>query len=383
MARPRPEVFTIELHDNNDHSRPSPPVYYPGSTIAGNVVIESSRTMKPLHQITVKLKGSATVNWEGHIIQRQGRVSKTVPVLYSDTENTMDLQVELWDVAGNRTTADGKPRQLEGLPPGKHIFPFQIQMPSNLDITLPSSLETSEPFCFIRYLLIAGISQTKLFQFDHKVTKVLSVSACIDVNVPKLLHQLSGFQKKATCCIFSSTSITVQTDRCGYCPGESIAINVEVENPNSTARNVRAMLKQKIQMCGQPYLLNGKALFRDLMYKTTINVIKTIEGPPNWRNKLLAVPITPPTIAKCRPIKVSYTLEVSMNNLCVKLPIVIGTIPYRGPEGSSMATPDDLTAIDFVRENYIQYQTIQYASRLDFTPFYGYIQHYRFAPAEQ
>jgi len=72
------------------------------------------------------------------------------------------------------------------------------------------------------------------------------------MNMPKLLHRLSGSQEKTTCFISGSTSLTVQTDRSGYCPGESIAITVEVENPSSTTRNVRAMLKQKIQMCGHP-----------------------------------------------------------------------------------------------------------------------------------
>jgi len=212
-VRPRPDAFTIELHDNNDPSRPAPPVYYPGSTIAGNVVIESSQTMKPLHQITVKLRGSAFVRWEERITERRGnRTVYAIPVTCSDTECTLELPVELWDVAGNQTTADGKPRQLEGLPPGKHIFPFQIQMPSNLDIKLPSSLETSAMFCFIRYTVSAGISQTRLFQFDHKVTKTISVSACIDMNVPKLLHRLSGSKEKTTCCIAGSTSLTVQTD---------------------------------------------------------------------------------------------------------------------------------------------------------------------------
>jgi len=84
---------------------------------------------------------------------------------------------------------------------------------------------------------------------------------------------------------------------------------------------------------------------------------------------------------------VSYTLEVSFNGLLVELPIVIGTIPYRGPEGSSMPTPDDPTAIDFVRENYIQYQATQCVSPLsttglDYMPMYGHVQHYQFAPAD-
>jgi len=149
------------------------------------------------------------------------------------------------------------------------------------------------------------------------------------------------------------------------------------------------MLKQKIQMCGQPCYHNGRPVRdRNVMYKTICNVLNAIEGPPNWTSKLLAIPVTPPTIANCRPIKVSYTLEVSFNDdLFVELPIVIGTIPYRGPEGSSMPTPDDPTAIDFIRENYIQYQAIQYVSPLSATtlyymPIYGYIKLYRFAPSD-
>ena len=222
QLRKIPEVFTIELYDKNDPSRPAPPVYYPGSTIAGNVVIESSQILKPLHQIKVKLNGSAIVKWKDHIYERRGRTTYYVPVTCYDTEYTLELPVELWDVAGNRTTADGAPRQLVGLPAGKHTFPFQLQLPANLDLKLPSSLETNASFvtngysCFIRYQITAGISQTKLFRFDHSVTKIVSVSACIDVNVPKLLYPLSGSQEKTTCCMSGSTALTVQTDRCGY-----------------------------------------------------------------------------------------------------------------------------------------------------------------------
>ena len=119
----------------------------------------------------------------------------------------------------------------------------------------------------------------------------------------------------------------------------------------------------------------------ETQHRTSCKVIKTIQGPPNWKNKPLVVPLTPPTIGKCRPIKVSYTLEVSLNNHSVEMPIVIGTIPYRGPEGSSMPTPDDPTAIDFVRENCIQYQAIHYASQQStspqyYMPIYGYVHQY-------
>jgi len=82
---------------------------------------------------------------------------------------------------------------------------------------------------------------------------------------------------------------------------------------------------------------------------------------------------------------VSYTLEVSFNNdLFVELPIVIGTIPYRGPEGSTMPTPDDPTAIDFIRENYIQYQAIQYISPLTlyYMLIYDRIKLYQFTPSD-
>jgi len=106
----RPEVFAIELYDKNDASRPAPPVYYPGSTIAGNVVVNSSQTMKPLHQITVKLCGTAHVKVKSHI--RDGKGNKILPVTVTDTETTLELSMELWDVAGNRTTPDGAPRRL-------------------------------------------------------------------------------------------------------------------------------------------------------------------------------------------------------------------------------------------------------------------------------
>ena len=223
------------------------------------------------------MRGTAFVTWKDQKIERLVTGGyQYISIICTNSETTLELSMELWDVAGNRTTPDGAPRQLAGLPSGDHKFPFKLQLPANLDLKLPSSLETGG-LCFIRYILTAGISQKKLFKFDHVVTKTLSISACIDVNVPKLLRPLSGSQEKTACCMSGSTALTVQTDRLGYCPGESIAISVEVENLRATGTYARATLKQKIQYYGQPCYLNGRPVNRDHMHKTICTIIKTIE----------------------------------------------------------------------------------------------------------
>ncbi|XP_065887394.1 arrestin domain-containing protein 4-like [Dysidea avara] len=409
----RPSVFKIELHDNNDPSRPSAPlVYYPGSTIAGNVVIHSMQVMKPLHQMKIQLIGKAHVNWQDRIAVRVGNRIDSIPAICTDVETTLELAVELWDVAGNRTTADGAPRQLIGLPAGEHKFPFRIDLPASLDHKLPSSYEQPIPKGYIRYVLTAGISQTALFQFDHSTSLSISISGSIDVNIPKLLHPLSRSQQEKQRFYKSSLHVlNVKTDRCGYCPGESIAITVETENLKTATKlhdrdqpPIKANLKQTICFCGKPFHRNGKAVTNAVYDSKSIemtNIIQTVEGPGNWHNKLLPIPLIPPTIAKCRILKVSYVLEVVMKLkgplggrvLRTELPIIIGTIPYRGPEGSSVPTPDDPTDIDFIRNNNIVYErvmkllTLQDSKSkqisLTFTPNYGVVHNYQYAPSDQ
>ena len=162
----------------------------------------------------------------------------------------------------------------------------------------------------------------------HVTTLVLTVysySLDIDVNTPRLLHRVLSSNEKTVCCLLLSSgpiSLTVSTDGSGYCSGESIHINSQ-----------------------------WHGLFRSLVlsrlppktYRTE-KIIKTIESSVDTQNMLLPIPLTAPTITSstCSGIQIFYTLDVLLVlhnawDLHVELPVVVGTIPFRGPNANGPA----------------------------------------------
>ena len=150
-----------------------------------------------------------------------------------------------------------------------------------------------------------------------------------DINTRQLTVPLSRSIEKTLCCLCCASgpiSLSVKTDRGGYCPGESIAISTEAENhSNRRITCVRATLKQKVVYRGAPEYITG--------YK----VIQRIEAysSSNWSNKLLRIPITAPSINSCRVLNLLYVLTVSLgisraSDLQVTIPITIGNVPFQG-----------------------------------------------------
>lgn len=178
---------------------------------------------------------------------------------------------------------------------------------------------------------------------SYLAVKGVTIINNIDINTSKLLRPLSSSNEKTVCCLCCASgpvTLTVSTDRGGYCSGESICINVEAEN-HSKRRiiGIQASLKQTVVFYGNP---EWHGLFRSIVlsrlpsrtYKMN-KIIKEIESSADSQYMLLPVPVTVPTITNCSSISVYYTLDVCLLlrnalDLHVELPIVIGTIPFRG-----------------------------------------------------
>ena len=323
-----------------------PPVYYPGSVIKGNVVIELSERMSPIRSIMVTLSGKVYTFWTQK--ERLGKHYHTIPYTYS--EKILDVRLD--NVLPTRQPSTHNrvvSTQSIELGPGRHKFPFVICLSKNL--TLPTSFEYTDPSPFmsrlngyIRYMLATGISLSSGQKYI--AVKGITVISNIDTNTPKLLRPLLSSNEKTICCLCCASgpvSMTVSTDRSGYCSGESICINVDVEN-HSKRRIVemQASLKQTIVFYGNP---EWHGLFRSLVlsrlssktYKTD-KIIKKIAIPADAQTMLLPVPLAVPTTTSsiCSGIQVFYTLDVILVirnalDLHVEFPIVIGTIPFRGP----------------------------------------------------
>ena len=317
------KVFAISLSGNNS-------VYYAGSNVEGSVLLELTEPKK-IQGISIVFSGKAYVHWS-----RQAGENGSIE--YSDTEIIVsDMFIQLW----------GNGKDSQELAAGKYEFPFKFELPS--DRALPTSFEsrTASSTGYIRYSLLARIRRS--WKFDHTTTRAITVNETVDVNTAQLTTPLSSSNEKTLCCLFCASgplSLSVQTDRGGYCPGESIAITTEGENhSNRRVTSVRATLKQVVV-----YNAKGHG------YVSINKIINRIQGrgiypgaSSNWNNKLLPIPATVPSTYSCRILKLSYILTVTFDilnatDLHVTIPITIGNVPFRGRESFPASSNSGTTA---------------------------------------
>ena len=313
----KPKVFVINLSGNNS-------VYFAGSNVEGSVSLELSEPENS-QGISIVFSGKAYVHWTEERTTGSGDQERTETINCYDTQIIFnDMFIQLW--------GDGKDSQ--ELAASNYEFPFKFQLPS--DLVLPTSFESS--IGYIRYSLLARISGSR--KFDHTTTRAITVNEIVDINTAQLTAPLSSSNEKTLCCLCCASgpiSLSVKTDRGGYCPGESIAISTEAENhTNRRITSVRATLKQVVA-----YYANG-------CISRIGKIIQRIEGPgiesgatSNWSNELLPIPATVPSISSCRVLNLSYVLTVTLGipraiDLHVTIPITIGNVPFRGGESAAV-----------------------------------------------
>lgn len=340
MPSTRPKVFSIETERN-------PAVYSPGSVIRGNVVIELTERMSPVHSVMVNLYGKAYTYWT----EKRGSGRYRYRVTYTNTEvvlnvtlaNILPMPTNQPSVYSQSLSAPATRLAIE-LAPGRYKFPFNIHIKD--DVRLFTSFEHPStlfgPTAYIRYMLTAGISLS-VGKIDHVAVKGITVINNIDTNAPNLLRRLLVSNEKTVCCLCCSSgpiTMTVMTDRSAYCSGESICISVDYENHSKRRIDgIRANLSQTTEFYGKPEyhgLLSLTTLYPKITYGTKNRVIRRVSSSAASENLFLPIPVTTPTITNCTSIKVFYTLHVYLMinkalDLHVELPIVISTIPFRSP----------------------------------------------------
>ena len=228
-------------------------------------------------------------------------------------------------------------------------------MPASYTYDRPTS---GSPTGYIKYTLEASLYQSQDVAYTTQVD--VPVNEVVDTNLPYLASPLSISNTKSgclLCCNLGPVSLSVKTNRGGYCPGDSILISMEASN-NSSRRitAVRAILKQKVVFHGRHIV--SQYVRRDIpwyarrdpqydrrghpqvdVYTRKSKVLQMIEDSDvrtsreiyNWLDKPLLIPGTIATINTCKNLEVSYELTVSLiiryaHNLSVKMPIIIGNV---------------------------------------------------------
>ena len=306
-------------------------VYLPGATVEGNVVLEASKVEK-VRSIKIVFSGEARTYWTVAVTN-----ATTARVyLYSDTE--VLFQNQLLDLL------TGDDHEYQVITAGVHRFPFQFKLPID---GCPSSFQSKAiGEGSIRYWLTAVIEQP---MFKTTIERDVTINEIVDINKPQLLAPLSNSNEKTVCCLWCASgpiSLSITTDRGGYCVGESIGISVKAKNSSKRRVTVvRASLKQKVTLYAKDMTFPHSAPAQ----RVEENVIQRIEGPGiepgatcSWVNEPLHIPVTAsPTINSCRIVKLSYSLTVTLvfhfaKDLHVRIPLVIGN---KQPVSNNWKTP--------------------------------------------
>ncbi|XP_054756423.2 arrestin domain-containing protein 3-like [Lytechinus pictus] len=313
--------FHIVL-DNNKN------VYSAGEFVSGHVAVDLRGDMK-MRGIRIYMRGLAKVHWSesrggGH---QTGSYTK-----YYDAEEEYFYMKQV--LFGKDEDEGGSNPVLRA---GHHELRFSFQIPYG---RVATSFEGK--YGRIRYWLKAEID--KPWGFNSKTKRAFTVIDHIDINTPQLLAPQTGFQEKTVCCglcVAGNISMSIKTDRKGYCPGESIAISAEFQNGSARRIKPRATLYQRTT-----FFADGKS-------RSVRNAVAGLQGntirgrrTENWNNKLLKIPPITPTLTNCGIIKLEYFLTICLDitgamNLYLHLSIVVGTVPLRAPP----YTPFDVLAV--------------------------------------
>ena len=319
MVKGKPKAFRINLFDDSKE-------YFAGSYIEGNVFLELSKDMVPMKSIIIKLSGMANVSWRISHWRSYGRGSNVY-------RNSEDICTCWWTIWTNEGSCQQQAVRAV-FSAGQYEFPFSIPIPAALLASF-EGLHGS-----IRYLLIAGITNSKETKLKHTTTQGIKIKNTVNTNVPRLMLPLSANVQNAVrgrWRNYGSASLSITLNKGAYYPGEFIGINVKVENQSTKQVNaIRASLVRTVTYYGRLQFSRS----HQQKSRQVRNIIQSIEGSGipagktvHWTNGLLPVPITPPTTDGHHIIMLSYALDVTLvyhkaDNINVQIPVTIGTTSF-------------------------------------------------------
>ncbi|XP_011861149.1 PREDICTED: arrestin domain-containing protein 2 [Vollenhovia emeryi] len=292
--------------------------YYPGQTMAGNIVVDLDSTKK-IRGISVKIKGEANTCWAAvkEEIDEKGQYQDETVTAHEDYFETKYYLVG---------SASGGEIEIQS---GEHKFPFTCSLPTNL----PSSFESD--FGHVRYTVKATLDRP--WKFDQDVKSPFTIVAPLDLNQePRAAESVEQEMSKTfgcLCCGSPPLTVNFSLPTRGYVPGQSMPIKINVENLSNVVVNTIRLMLCKI------------VIFRATTPRTDtkteeIVVTEISKGPieargtADYEQHLDIPPLPPSNLANCRIIDLEYNLKVEAcvegwyhRNLLANTLVFVGTVP--------------------------------------------------------
>ncbi|OWF46929.1 arrestin domain-containing protein 4-like [Mizuhopecten yessoensis] len=215
---------------------------------------------------------------------------------------------------------------------GPHEFRVKFDLPK----AVPSSFEGSNGF--IRYILyVLAQTNAKTEMLDPKNVHVICP---LDLNMDPIngvpWHRSENKDVGLFPCIAGKVSMTLQVDKRGYCPGETIALFGQIHN---NSRMVIAF--SRCSLIQRVRYLQDK--WHDFVEKKSVVSIKHDSTDPgctdSWNGDELKIPDDVTTnLDHCRLIQVKYTLKVEVKVRFAKTYELLSIVLRMGNIPSTKAT---------------------------------------------
>ncbi|XP_052752306.1 arrestin domain-containing protein 17-like [Galleria mellonella] len=290
--------------------------YYSGQTIHGRLIFEQDK-QKTFRGIYARMRGYCNVHWTSDHTRKVDDRSESYTVEHSSHEKYIDHKVFL---------AGGKSGE-HHLNPGKHEFPFSINVP----YTCPSSFEGS--YGHVRYELKVVVDRA--FKIDKEISAPIKIIAPLDLNKEQYAKDPIALElNDVYCCwcVMSGTSETlVKLPVTGYCPGQVMPVEVNcVNKSNVDIEKIKITVKKEITF--RAVCNPGTNMERD-----TVLEVKKGPVPANstrsWALQLDVPAMDIYNLDSCSHIDVNYELKVTVcpegchednSESCL---LIFGTIP--------------------------------------------------------
>ncbi|GJQ81948.1 hypothetical protein Trydic_g20414 [Trypoxylus dichotomus] len=301
--------------------------YFAGATVNGRVQLVLDKPKK-LRGIYLQLRGAAKVEWtETETTTSDGKTETNTVTYHAEEEY---FKTKYYCVGG-------PDYETITLPPGTHVYPFSMALPS----TVPSSFEGK--YGTIRY--IAKFAIERPWKWNQETKTAFTVISPYDLTrFPNLLSPAKvQADKYFCCCCCKSGPLTgiLMVAKTGYVSGERISFIVEIDNASSTTVSEVTVKFQQYTRFRSHRPSNSS--------KGDVKVFQMFKlGPVNakdsksWNQMMLIPPLPPSSLGSCSIIETEYQLflEVSTGvfrkNLTSSIPITIGTVPVITTETPTM-----------------------------------------------
>ncbi|KAM4745178.1 arrestin domain-containing protein 3-like [Anableps anableps] len=292
-------------------------IFTNGDTINGRIILEASKKTK-IQSLVFIATGKASL----HLVNYYGNIM--------DREDENDDHIHLEKIKYYRIKQDilkeGQQDGGEVIEKGKHVFPFSFKVPNSRKI--PSS------FCSIFGQIVHTLkAELKQSMRLTKKTETHFTFVCKAAGSGLMARQHGSINKKI---VLGSgkVSMGVHTRQRGYKQGETLQIQVEIENLSSRSVKPKFVLDEKKSFFG----LNRGKIQKHEILKEKADAVESFAGKKTVIKEIIIPRELSLSILNCPIIKLEYRLKVYLEitceaNLVVKLPIVI--IPELSEENPS------------------------------------------------